>query len=110
METIDHFLELDIRSGKILTANLNERARQPAFKLTIDFGAEIGVKQSSAQLCENYTADSLVGEQVAALINVTPRRVAGFKSEVLVLAIVCSEHGTVLVQPSKPVNNGEKLA
>lgn len=104
------FLKLDIRVGKIVSARLNEKARNPAYILEIDFGAEYGVKGSSAQICENYSIEELVDTQIVAIMNFPPKRVAGFKSEVLVLATVCEEHGTVLVKPDKVVRNGQKLA
>ena len=110
MATIEDFLKLDIRSGTIIHAELNTKARLPAYILHIDFGEEIGIKGSSAQITENYDIDDLIGTQVTAVMNFPPRRVAGFKSEVLVLAIVCEENGTVLVRPDQTVANGQKMA
>ncbi len=110
MATIDDFLNLDIRVGQIVQAEINSKARKPAYILHIDFGAELGVKGSSAQLCDNYDQEELVGKQILAVVNFPPRRVAGFKSEVLVLAVMCDEKGTVLVIPDKNVKIGEKLA
>ncbi|MCP3981065.1 MAG: tRNA-binding protein [bacterium] len=110
MATIDDLTKLDIRVGEVLSAEPNADARHPAYAMTIDFGDEIGVKQSSAQLCDNYEPSDLVGTRIIAVVNFPPRRVAGFKSEVLVLAIVCAENGTVLVRPDRPVEPGQKLA
>ena len=108
--SFEDFEKLDIRSGEVKTAELNAKARKPAYKMTIDFGESIGIKQSSAQLCDNYKPEDLIGKQITAVTNFPSMRVAGFKSEVLVLAIVCQEHGTILVCPDKTVKNGEKLA
>lgn len=110
MATIDDFLTLDIRAGTIVQATVNAKAIKPAYALQIDFGEKLGIKGSSAQLCDNYQPQDLIGKQIIAVTNFPARRVAGFKSEVLVLAIVCDQNGTVLVTPDKTVVNGEKLA
>ncbi|KMJ44047.1 hypothetical protein AB204_16650 [Xenorhabdus khoisanae] len=107
--TIDAFMSFDIRVGKITKAEKNEKAIKPAYKLYIDFGSDIGEKQSSAQICQNYTEEQLVGKQILAVVNFPPRRVAGFKSEVLVLAAVCGDQGTVLIQPERDVNLGTRM-
>ncbi|CDL83757.1 tRNA-binding protein [Xenorhabdus szentirmaii] len=107
--TIENFMSLDIRVGKIIKAEKNEKAIKPAYKLYIDFGGDIGEKQSSAQICQNYTEAQLIGKQILAIINFPPRRVAGFKSEVLVLAAVCNEQGTVLIQPERSVDLGTRM-
>ncbi|UOA09260.1 tRNA-binding protein [Methylobacter sp. S3L5C] len=104
------FLKVDVRVGIILSAKLNPKAKLPAYEIDVDFGATLGVKKSSAQLTENYTAEELIGKQICAVVNFPPRRVAGVKSEVLILAIVCNDNGTVLIQPNIPVTNGERLA
>ena len=91
--------------GTILEANLNEKAIKPAYTLKIDLGPE-GIKSSSAQITENYTVDALIGQQVVVVNNFEPRRVAGVKSEVLVLAAVCEKNGTVLLEPERLVLNG----
>ncbi|MBD2810260.1 tRNA-binding protein [Xenorhabdus sp. Vera] len=107
--TIDAFISLDIRVGKIIKVERNKKAIKPAYKLYIDFGDDIGEKQSSAQICQNYTEEQLVGKQILAVVNFPPRRVAGFKSEVLVLAAVCDDQGTILVQPERNVNLGTRM-
>jgi len=107
---IGDFMKVDIRAGTVLSAALNPNAKKPSYVLEIDFGPELGVKTSSAQLTQNYSADELAGKQVCAVVNFPPLRVAGVKSEVLVLAVVCEDAGTVLVEPNKPVVNGGRLA
>jgi tRNA-binding protein len=108
--TIEDFLKVDIRIGTVLEVRLNEKARNPAYVLSIDFGDEIGVKTTSAQLTENYQPRDIVGKQVSAVMNFSPIRVAGVKSEVLVLAGVCATKGTVLLHPSESVDNGTNVA
>jgi tRNA-binding protein len=105
----DAFAQVDIRVGTILAADPFPEARKPAYKLTIDFGPEIGVKRSSAQLTANYTLDALVGRQVAAVLNFAPRQIGPFMSEVLVLGFPDTAGAVVLVVPDKPVANGGKL-
>ncbi len=108
MATFDDFMKLDIRVGTIAEAKAFEKARKPAYQLSVDFGGEIGVKRSSAQITEQYTAAELVGKQVLAVVNFPPRQIADFMSEVLVLGTY-SEGGVVLISPDKPVQNGDKL-
>jgi tRNA-binding protein len=105
----EHFLEVEIRTGTVLEAQLNPKARVPAYRLSIDFGPR-GVRTSSAQITGNYTPDELVGRQVVAVLNFEPKRVAGVKSEVLVLGAVSEEHGVVLLEPSFSVENGARIA
>ena len=108
MATFDDFLKLDIRVGTVLEAEVFEKAKKPAYKLKIDFGKEIGIKKSSAQITEHYSADELVGKQILAVVNFPPRQIADFMSEVLVLGTY-SDGGVVLITPDKPVTNGDKL-
>ena len=110
MISLEDFTKVEMHSGEIIKAEINEKARKPAYKLVIDFGERIGQKQSSAQLCDNYTTEELIGKQIMAVTNFPPMRIAGFKSEVLVLAVVCEDHGAVLVSPDKPVSKGQRLA
>ena len=108
MATFDDFLKLDIRVGTILEAKPFEKARKPAYQLKVDFGEEIGVKRSSAQITDRYTPEELVGKQVMAVVNFPPRQIADFMSEVLVLGTY-SEGGVILITPDQPAKNGDKL-
>ena len=108
--TLEDFLKVDIRVGTVISSSLNKKARKPAYILEIDFGDEIGIKKSSAQLTENYEANELVGKQICAVVNFPAIRVAGVKSEVLVLAVVSDSAGTTLLQPERVVPNGDKIA
>lgn len=108
MVTFDDFMKLDIRVGTITNAKNFEKAKKPAYQLTIDFGEEIGVKQSSAQITDHYSTEELAGKQVLAVVNFPKRQIANFMSEVLVLGTY-SKGGVVLVTPDKPVKNGDKL-
>lgn len=105
----DTFAEVDIRVGTVIQAEPFPEARRPAYKLTIDFGSEIGVKRSSAQLTANYRFDALVGRQVAAVVNFAPRQIGPFMSEVLVLGFPDAAGAVVLISPDKPVANGGRL-
>ncbi|HHX49039.1 MAG TPA: tRNA-binding protein [Clostridiales bacterium] len=108
MATFDDFLKLDIRVGTIVEANIFEKAKRPAYQLKVDFGDEIGIKKSSAQITEKYKCEDLIGKQVLAVINFPPRQIANFMSEVLVLGTY-SDGGVVLIVPDKDVKNGDQL-
>lgn len=107
MAVFEDFLKLNIRVGQIVRAEPFPKAKKPAYRLWVDFG-ELGVKTSSAQITELYRADELVGRQVLGVINFPPRRVADFVSEALVLGVY-AEHGVALIQPDRPVRNGDRL-
>jgi tRNA-binding protein len=108
MATFEDFMKLDIRIGEITRAELFEKARKPAYQLWVDFGDEIGIKKSSAQLTECYKKEDLLGRQILGVVNFPPRQVADFISEVLVLGVYASQ-GVVLIQPQQPVKKGDKL-
>lgn len=108
MATIEDFMDLDIRVGTVIAAEEFPKAKRPAYKLTIDFGEEIGVKRSSAQITDLYTPESLVGQQVMAVVNFPPRQVADFMSEVLTLGLK-TDKGVVLIGPKDSVKNGLRL-
>jgi tRNA-binding protein len=110
-ETIAYsdFERVDIRVGTITDAQPFPQARKPAYKLVIDFGAEIGVKRSSAQLTVHYRADQLIGRQVCAVVNFPPRQIGPFISEVLTLGMPDDDGSVVLVRPDFKVPNGGKL-
>jgi tRNA-binding protein len=103
------FAQVDIRVGTVVEAQPFPQARRPAYKLTIDFGPEIGVKRSSAQLPANYPLEALAGRQVAAVVNFAPRQIGPFMSEVLVLGFPDASGAVVLIAPDKPVANGGRL-
>ena len=105
----DEFLKLRIVTGTIVAVRVNAKARVPAFVVEVDFGPH-GRKTSSAQLTGNYTPDTLLGKQVVAVANFPPKRVAGVKSEVLILGAVSETHGVVLLEPTFPVENGTRIA
>ena len=105
---IAEFDQVDMRVGTILEASINKKARHPAYKLKIDFGAELGVKTSSAQITALYTPEQLVGRQVVCCVNMTPMHIGSVKSEVRILGSE-SKQGVVLLQPAEPVENGDRI-
>jgi tRNA-binding protein len=109
MTSAEEFFAIDMRVGTVLRAEHFAEARKPSIKLVIDFGPELGTKQSSAQLTVRYEPDRLVGRQVVAAVNLGARRIAGFTSEVLVLGAMPTTTDVVLLAPDQPVANGTRI-
>jgi len=103
------FEVLDVRVGTVVAAEEFPQARKPAYRLTIDFGTELGMKRSSAQITSHYTAQALVGTQVLGVVNFPPKRIAGFTSEVLVLGVPDEAGAVVLVRPERTVPDGARM-
>jgi tRNA-binding protein len=106
--SFDDFLKLDMRVGRILEVDEFPEARVPAWKLTIDFGREVGHKRSSAQIT-HYTREELAGRLVVGVVNFPPKRIAGFPSEVLVLGALDPQKGVVLLQPDQEAEVGSPI-
>lgn len=106
---IADFDRVDIRVGTVVDATPFPEAKKPAIKLWVDFGAPLGVRQSSAQLTVHYTPDRLIGRQVVAVVNFPPRRIAGFESQVLVLGLPDENGAVVLLRPDIKVPDGGKM-
>ena len=109
-DTTADFAALDMRVGTVIAAEPFPEARKPALKLTIDFGPELGVKRSSAQVTVHYSPDALVGTQVIAAVNLGTRRIAGFLSEVLVLGAVPVQGEVILLRPDRQVPDGARIS
>lgn len=107
--TIEDFEKVDIRVGRVLSAEPLDGARKPAYKLRIDFGPQIGVKQSSAQLTTLYRAKDLVGRLVMGVVNFPPRRIAGFRSEVLTLGVADADGAVILLAPDRDAPLGARM-
>lgn len=107
--TFDDFLAVDIRVGRVTRAEPYPEAREPAIKLWVDFGPEIGEKKSSAQITTHYTPESLIGRQVLAVVNFPPRQIGKFRSEILVLGLSDSNGDVVLIGPDQDIPIGERL-
>jgi tRNA-binding protein len=107
--TFDDFLAVDIRVGTVVEAEPYPEARKPSIKMVIDFGDEIGLKKSSAQITVHYTPETLVGKQVTAVVNFPPRQIGKFMSEVLVMGFMDENDAVVLVGPDQKVLNGGRL-
>lgn len=112
METINwpDFEKIEIRAGTILEANDFPKARNPSYQLVIDFGPELGIKKSSAQITTLYSKEELIGKQIVAVVNFPPKQIANFMSECLVLGVVGDNKEVVLLQPNKQVSNGQRVA
>jgi tRNA-binding protein len=109
MPTPDDFFAIDIRVGTVIAAAPFPEARKPSIRLEIDFGPELGVRRSSAQLTVHYAPGELVGRQVVAVVNIGERRIAGFTSQVLVLGAMPTAQEVVLLEVERPVANGTRI-
>ncbi len=107
--TFDDFLKVDIRVGTVVRAEPYPEARQPAFKLWVDFGPEIGERKTSAQITRHYDLEGVVGKQVVAVTNFPPKQIGKFMSEVLVLGIPDKDGEVVLLAPDKKVPDGGRM-
>ncbi len=105
----EDFEKVDVRVGKVVAAEPFPEARKPSIKLVVDFGPEVGEKRTSAQLTAHYDAEGLVGRQVVAVVNFPPKRIAGFKSEVLVLGVPDEAREVVLLSPDREVPPGGRM-
>src|SRR5215207_873531 len=109
MATAEEFFAIELRVGTVTRAEPFQEARKPSIRLWIDFGTELGERQSSAQLTHHYSPESLIGRQVVAAVNLGDRRIAGFMSQVLVLGAMPSAEEVVLLQVDHPVENGTRI-
>ncbi|MDO6520653.1 tRNA-binding protein [Shimia thalassica] len=105
----DDFLKVDIRVGRVVDAQPYPEARKPAIKLWVDFGGEVGVRKSSAQITKHYTPETLIGKQVMAVVNFPPRQIGKFMSEILVLGLPDENNEVVLIGPDQPVPTGGRM-
>ncbi|MFT4014722.1 MAG: tRNA-binding protein [Paracoccus sp. (in: a-proteobacteria)] len=105
----DDFARVDIRAGRITRAEPFPEARRPAIKLWVDFGPEIGIRKSSAQITAHYTPEALIGRQVLAVVNFPPRQIGPFMSEILVLGLPDPSGEVVLIAPDQPVPEGGRM-
>jgi len=108
MITFDDFLKVDMRIGTVLNAKVNEKAKKPAYILEVDFGKEIGIKTTSAQITDKYSLEELIGMKVVGVVNFPPKQIADVKSEFLIIGSY-SEGGVTLLSPNKDAQNGDKI-
>lgn len=108
--TFDDFMKIDIRVGRVLKAEAFPEARNPAYKLQIDFGADIGTRKTSAQITQNYTTEALEGKLVAAVVNFPPKQIGPFMSEVLILGFHDENNHVTLIAPDKDTPLGGRLS
>lgn len=109
MINYDDFIKVDIRVGRIVQVEDFPQARKPAYKLRIDFGPELGIKRSSAQITEHYTKEELIGRLVMAVVNFPPKQIGPFRSEVLTLGVPDEEGRVILLSPTRDVPLGGKM-
>lgn len=107
--TYTEFDAVELRAGTIIRAETFSEARKPAFKIWVDFGVEIGIKQSSAQITTYYTPEQLIGKQIVGCVNLGSKKIAGFTSEFLCTGFDGGVGAVVLISPDQPVPNGAKL-
>ncbi len=105
----DDFEKVDMRAGTIIEVNDFPKARKPAYQLLVDFGTEIGIKRSSAQITTHYSKEELLNRQVIAVVNFPPKQIANFTSECLVLGVYDENNDVILLKPERPVRNGQKI-
>lgn len=110
MISFDDFMKVDIRVGTVTHAETFPEARKPAIKLWVDYGGEIGVKKSSAQITAHYAPEDLIGRQVMGVVNFPPRQIGPFMSEALVLGLHDEKGAVVLIAPDTPVPDGARMA
>ncbi|MEL6609709.1 MAG: tRNA-binding protein [Pseudomonadota bacterium] len=107
--SFDDFMKVDVRVGEVVDAQPFPEARRPAIKLWVDFGGELGIKKSSAQITKHYTPETLIGRQVMAVVNFPPRQIGKFMSEILVLGAPDADGEVVLIAPDQTIPKGGRL-
>lgn len=110
LASVEQFFAVDIRVGTVVQVEDFPEARRPAYKVWVDFGDEVGIKKSSAQITDLYHKEELLNRQVVAVVNFPPRQVGPFRSEILILGTVQGDQSVVLLQPDRPVQNGLKIS